>query len=128
MEFSNSTAPVSRETWAPRSPSPPPRSGGDYSERAPPSGPRGGDDAPRAPSNGGDYERDRDGRDSRRDNGYVLFDLSSLFLLLPSRQYAKKESLGIQRKEWIERDVRTAKSWSKQSFVRLPKWRRIRIF
>ncbi|WWC61795.1 uncharacterized protein I303_104380 [Kwoniella dejecticola CBS 10117] len=69
MEFSNSSAPVSRETWAPRSPSPPPRAGGDYSDRAPPSGPRGGDDAPREPSNGGDYERDRDGRDSRRDNG-----------------------------------------------------------
>ncbi|WWC89403.1 uncharacterized protein L201_004327 [Kwoniella dendrophila CBS 6074] len=76
MDFSSSTAPVSRETWAPRSPSPPPRAsynGDQYSDRAPPSGPRGGD-APRAPpsngggsNNGGDYERERDSRDSRRE-------------------------------------------------------------
>ncbi|WRT66284.1 uncharacterized protein IL334_003237 [Kwoniella shivajii] len=65
MDFSSSNAPVSRETWAPRSPSPPPRasySTDTYAERAPPSGPRGGD-APRPPpsnggsNGGGDYER-----------------------------------------------------------------------
>ncbi|WWC94099.1 hypothetical protein V866_000937 [Kwoniella sp. B9012] len=72
IDFSSSNANVSRETWAPRSPSPPSRASypsGEYAERAPPSGPRGGD-APREPSNGGgrdDY--DRDGR--KEGNGYV---------------------------------------------------------
>nr|XP_019046227.1 hypothetical protein I302_04967 [Kwoniella bestiolae CBS 10118]OCF25157.1 hypothetical protein I302_04967 [Kwoniella bestiolae CBS 10118] len=74
MDFSSSNANVSRETWAPRSPSPPARapypSGGEYSDRAPPSGPRGGDD-PREGSNGGNREDyDRDGR--KEGNGIAL--------------------------------------------------------
>ncbi|OCF74725.1 hypothetical protein I204_05107 [Kwoniella mangroviensis CBS 8886] len=100
MDFSSSNANVSRETWAPRSPSPPSRASypsGEYAERAPPSGPRGRD-APREPSNGGgrdDY--DRDGR--KEGNGYV-----SYFLCLYRHERITRLCMEAKRKERLNLD------------------------